>query len=838
MRVAVAMGDLKMLFHPDASNDKESTVRFWVSVGALALTFGILAFVSLHTVGVIKDAAVHAVLNGEHVSPGLLLRALGLADVVALSFLLLAVAMMVWLERQRYAFTALLATAPRGPFLVALAILLAWLGHSYAFSGLLLGGDTGSHIARFFEIRRGLEHGILPQRTNYQYLASPLLGFTGPLTYVVGGAVDLLVRDSAVTAKLLLFVLHMVAGWLCYALLRRWGIGCFGAAVGALGFAGSFAHLHLFLYRGVFPQAFTICFFLLAFLTAEGLMRRAPLRWRDWAGFAFATAGLIVNHQPHAPFVAAYLLIFGLVSLWLGRWQLAGAVGLASAGLLGVAMSAVAVVPVIFESDWVMIEPANAMFNLNIPGWERLLHLVLWQNTRITSGTDYWAYLGIVLVVLAVVGLGAATLRRLPSARLHLVAAIVPCLGVSFFLANPVVRDVMFLLLFVTVPAAVGAEWLAERFARWPRLPVLIVGALLLDLSSTSVQPLARTDKQYFIEAGHYLERVAPNQRVMEISWSSGRPAGSLTGSAEELHVDASFGPGATPLVYDALVQRISGNHNMAATRVHNYALAVIKQAETDLRGQGALSERTADLLALLNVTRIICVTARENGCPLSFSGSVVDGPLGRVVPVGNATPVLFSRRLVTVPAPGDLDKPMFWVWNFDDGDARVPRVFAYLDAYLANAQPDLVTRQAARLPVFGPPAQGVAADSPGEDARVDEIPWHPALTDYAVSLETVTAVVDTDRAGYVQLAHPWFPATIVRVNGVPVTPLEGALHLIVVPIEPGVSRIEIVPTITPVRRVSAFVSLAALTLTLAVPAIGWLRGRRRARTDGPQVHR
>ena len=45
---------------------------------------------------------------------------------------------------------------------------------------------------------------------NYQYLGSSLLGFTGPLTYVVGGAMDVVVRDPVVTAKGLLLALHLI----------------------------------------------------------------------------------------------------------------------------------------------------------------------------------------------------------------------------------------------------------------------------------------------------------------------------------------------------------------------------------------------------------------------------------------------------------------------------------------------------------------------------------------------------------------------------------------------------------------------------------------------------
>ena len=67
------------------------------------------------------------------------------------------------------------------------------------------------------------------------------------------------------------------------------------------------ALLHLFLFRGVFPQQFTIIFLVLIFYAAEGLMRGLPGQARDWLVFSLATAGLIINHQPHALYAALYL---------------------------------------------------------------------------------------------------------------------------------------------------------------------------------------------------------------------------------------------------------------------------------------------------------------------------------------------------------------------------------------------------------------------------------------------------------------------------------------------------------------------------------------------------
>jgi hypothetical protein len=773
----------------------------------LGILCAVATFLSLHALGNLKDRAVALFLHGQTLSIGSLVVGLGIWDTVCALVAIAAALIAIRQEVRDRAYSRFFATAPRGAFFVAVSILLAWLGHAYFFPGVLLGGDTGTHIARFLEVRRGLEQGVLPQWTNYQYLGSPLLGFTGPLTYIIGGGLDYFVQDAVLTAKLLLFVLHLLAGWLCYALLRRLGLSPFGAAVGALGFAGSFAHLHLFLYRGVFPQAFTICFFLAVFLTAEGLMRRGRLSWPDWAGFAFATGGLIINHQPHAPFVAVYLALFGAASIATGRWQARALPRLATAGVLGAAIATAAVLPILLEAQWVMIVPEGAMFSLHVPTARRLLNLVMWRNDRTTWGTDYWAYLGIVLIGLAAVGIAAALRDRCASDRGRLVLAVLPCLALSFFLANPVVRDIMFPLFFVAVLGGAGADALRVWLASRPRAALMIVLALLLDLSSTAIQPVARNDKQFLLDAGRYLEATAPADRVMEIAIDAAGEA------------DANIGPNAGPISYYSTVQRIAGHHNMAATLVHNYAETAVTMAEADLRRDGVLSRQSAGLLALFNVSRILCSTSQATGCPDRFVARVPEGLLGGIVRIPGATPVLFSRCLTAVPMHPERDKPMVWPDSFTPDTPLVTSLATYLRGYIGQLNPDWSAREAACLPVAAiPPAQ----PDPGASG-----PWHPRLDDYAVSLDRVTVVVTTDGPGYVQLAHPWFPGNAVRVNGLGVTPAEGPLHLVVVPLQPGTSRIEITPFATPVRLFALGISAAAATATVLIALIGVLARRR-----------
>ena len=784
-----------------------------LAIAAMAAT---TAAASLTTLSHVKDYVVVASLNGRPLGVSGVLAALGAVDLTALVLAGAAAAWVAWLEWRRQAVTALLRTATGAEAWALLTILVAWFGHSYLGSGVPLGGDTGSHVSRFLEVARGLDAGTLSGWTNYQYAGAPLLWFTGPLTYMVGGAIAWVVRDAVVATKIVLFSMHMLSGWLYFAFLRRLGVRAMPAVVVAAGFAGSFAHLHLFLFRGVIPQALTLVFLVMLFHAADGLMRGRGARWANGLMFGLATAGLIVNHQPHALFAAAYLAVFGAAALLVGFWHWRGVPGLVAFGLLGAAASVAAVLPVVVEADWVMIEPEGALFGVHLPTARRLLNLVLWRNTRTTTGIDYWAYLG-----LGFVGFGAAGLVGLARRQLRPGAggaAIPACVALALCLVlfNPVVRDVVFILFFVGILAALGLDWLLDsRLLAGRRLLAAVVVAVA-DLASTSVQPVLRNDKGFLADAGRMLEQTAPNERVIGLGVL---PDGRLA---------ADMGPGGGVESYYSTIQRVAGNHNMAATRAHNYLLTTAQQVEVELSATGALSPETRALLALFNVGHVVCNSPVAYGCPASLQQAETDPVLGRHLTLP-ASPALFSQRLVQVPGLPDLEKPMLWPWDFENTN-YLPRIAA-LRAALRR-----VTDAEGVQP--GTPTVGAVAvwDAPPTDAGpvIGPAP-QVQVRGHQVTLNRVGLQIETNGPGWVQLAHPWFPSTVVTVNGQQVTPLRGTLDLMVVPVAAGVSTIGLQDGTTPIRRASVWVSLAGLGLLGAAAA--WLAWQdRRRRITEPQT--
>src|SRR4029077_21278337 len=81
----------------------------------------------------------------------------------------------------------------------------------------------------------------------------------------------------------------------------------------------------------------------------------------------------------------------------------------------------------------------------------------------------------------------------------------------------PVIRDVMFIAFFAGVLAALGMEYVTVTRQAGGRVLLLLLPAMPLDVASTSIQPVARTDKQFMIDAGRYLESHAPTDRLLEV---------------------------------------------------------------------------------------------------------------------------------------------------------------------------------------------------------------------------------------------------------------------------------------------------------------------------------
>jgi hypothetical protein len=623
--------------------------------------------------------------------------------------------------------------------------------------------------------------------------------------------------------KILLFALHLAAGFAAYGLMRQLDAPRLPALGGAIVYAGAWAHLHLFVYSGVLPQAITLALLPAVLIAADRCIRQeeyvAERRWPGWSWVALAlgTAGLLANHQPHGVLAGVYIALFCLYGWWRhGRAPLP-LLRVVSAGAAGFLVAAYAIVPYLAERDTVMATGADSLFQLALPTLDELSRLALWSNRQTSSGGESAAYLGMSALLLAAIGLvGWYRDRRSGRARLGGVPLFTGCFLLSLVLTGAFIRDIQFTLLFLAPLVAQGIMSLSGLASRRAGTVALcLVAAILFDLGPTALQPLNRTDKGYYSEALAWLERAAamPNGagRVVMVgggNWEQG------AGGERRYIVNA--GPSTLPVSWGR-VSLVNGPHNQTAAPAHNYAIAVLMRLDRELN-EGRVGDETLRLLAALDVSRVIFDAGDRLGFPEDLPGTVVDGPLGRIIAVPEATPALFAPALVPAEGIPDADRPLLWPTMADTGLARDAEAAAR--GVLAAMAVDLERRMAAAILL---PANEAARGEATGPARAEAL----AIRAIEERRESVSLRLETPMAGFVQLAyafHPWLQA---RVDGAAVLPIRTATGLVAIPVPAGAVDIEMRAAASALRRGFNWLSLAGLLAVLAVPLLP-ARGRRR----------
>jgi hypothetical protein len=695
----------------------------------------------------------------------------------ALLFLALAI------ERRAAPLSWLLGEAREGTVVLTLLLVAAWFAHSYWVPGYLLAGDSGEHVARVAHFMQAARDHTLIFWDPTAYEGNPFLQFTGPLFFWLGGVAGLIAGDATIGTKAVLFLLHIAAGLGFYGLMRALGRTPGAAFIAALAYTGAFAHIHTLLYRGEFPQALVLAFLPLLFWSAERLMAAPRIGGGAWLGLSATLAAFLYAHQTTALYAGLYLTLFVLM-----RGGLRGAfAALATAVIAALVLALPAYLPIMVEQRGVVMGSGLWWPHLAWPGLAYFDDLLIWRDFATSHGAVSAAYVGISTVLLALVAIFGSGAQRPRSFWFTLIA-----LPLSVVVKGSFVRDIMVTLFLLAWLASFGAEHLLARW-RWRHAPALIVLLLLLDLGPTAIQPQARTDKAYLDAAGAYLEGEAPSQRVASMF-------------VEDGGLVPDIGPSATPIFFHA-VPGLHGPHNSGATIAHNYLGAIGARAASDLNRDGRLSPGSETLLRWLDVHRIIGVGRLAMGLPNRVADATVEGPLGRTLVLRDAAPVRAAGRLVERdPDPG-LDRPMIWL---EDVEARSDQVQA-LDRFL-----DKVLEVGDAIPVRGPVSGGLAAGGP---------PPRVSIIDYKLAWNRTHLLLDSDAAGFIQLAHAWYPWLSVRVNGTSATPLQGSFDLLVLPIAAGRSDIEVSLGLTPVRKACMAVALAAM---VAVVLLGWRRRRGR----------
>ena len=751
------------------------------------------ALVTWFVLGPLKDAMLDAFLgHGALPGPSVLLRfALGRLTAGQSALLLLAASTtiaLVILEIRQQAVSAALRSQS-WQMLLAYVALVAWFGHSYLGRGHLLSGDTSAHLSMVASRTLATLSGEDPYWSNFKRLGLPLQGFYSPttfwpLTWIAA------VWDPTVALRLFLFAMHVLSGLAAYLMGRQLGLSRTGAFLGGLAYTGAFAHLHALLYRGNIPLALSMVLLPLAFLYLHQVLTARIRRVGSWIGLALAAAGLLVNYTPFGIIAGIYLALFALILMGGGMAPWQRLVPLSLAAIVAAALAAFALVPAALSGSEVKPVSLAELVYLAWPSAEYFNHLLVWRAWR-TDMPGATAYLGITVVLLAGVGALALVRNRLSGLERLPVLAMLGFLALSLVLRGAHVRDFAFTLLFVSVLAGIGAGALADRFAR-RSVPAAILALLLVDLGSTAVQPIGRSDKGFLEAAGSYL--------------ASQPPARFMEGRIEDGLYRYDSGAGILTW-YPA--ESAGGGHVEMATPAWVYGDMAGLMVEADLRSIGRLQPETRDFLCLLRVERILAATSTSMGMPASVTAAEPEGPLGRVVRTRCAYNLTFSQTLVPADFP-----PMDPGVRYGDDSltSRLSEFLPFVHRLLSEmaVNPDTGIAQRILVPGLKEP---IAVTSGGST------PSAVATRSYEVTLSRVRVSIESTTEGFVRLSHAWHPRLQVLRNGKPVAVYRDITNCIVVPVSAGMTVIEIAPGAEPARIFGGAVSLAAL-LGLAVFAV------------------
>ncbi len=705
------------------------------------------------------------------------------------------VAVLLRAEIRYAALSRALTETNHWPFRVILGSGLIWISQAFLYPGYLLGGDTTSHIVRAVHFGMTLANGEIPIWDNDFYLGVPLGQFYAPLFIWLTGTLFSLWPDASWTPKIVLLAANLGGAIGLFYWLRSCSVGGFGALVGAFVYIGSWGHGHLLLYQGVLPTALVMAFLPFTLWSIERIISHKTVSRRDLGLLALFVALLMLSHQAHGFVGGLYLTIYTVLRWAIFRRGFATLGLIALAAGLGLVTSISVVLPFLAETDWVVASAGAELPRLVLPDLQYLGWLLTWGASRTTFGADSAAYLGYSALALAIAAVGVSSTKACRPHR-SLIMVFLALFLLSLILRGLLARDIVFTVLFLAPLAAMGAECLAQRWSR--HAPALILTLLMLDLGIIAIQPLARTDKGYLEAAAQAITERYPNSRVLLAS----------VGDSGEVSMDA--GPSGSVIAMGA-VATLGGPHNHGATPVHNYLVAAAMLAQRDLQQPRRLGQDAQRLLAMFNVAAIIADDQRGMGLPANIPGTRALDHLGPVLSIADAAPIVFSTRLATLHDRDFPDRPMLWA-----NEARCDAVQTFASEVLSRMHYEPEQRRAGTLLVRDA-LPTASAEGEGEG----DVDVSFALRDYRVEDQLITLTLSSTAPGWVQIAHPWYPAFRVLHNGQEVRPLQSPFSLIVLPVSTGDNHYVIEPVLSTLRVVNNGITLfgfAIIGLLLLLP--------------------
>ncbi|MFH0920566.1 MAG: hypothetical protein V1913_09410 [Fibrobacterota bacterium] len=707
-------------------------------------------------------------------------------------------------------------------FVLLCAVLSVFLSFYIAPGSIAESGDASAHLMHVWLAGESLRHGELPVWSNWLYCGSPFLQDYGPLFFYLAGAAFALLRDLSLSAKLVLFLLHLASGLTFFhmvaTVLRDKRIALFGA----LAYALIGWHSHYILIMGRYPVAPLYALLPLLFLEAHRLLETPgrTLREETPAMVRLSLYGSLA-FLCHFIYPAQFLLFLGVYVLAriVLRYRAVPSVpegihtlkkfALAAGG--GAVLAAGALIPFVLERSYTMAGANMALTDplgeagrtFNIAAW------FVWNNDHcllFNYGSPQWgdAYFGLTLFLALPVALLLKAFRRRESLYSDTLKGAAAALVAFFLLVAawnivgkvPLLRSLyitaceryqlalaFFLPLFACafLSDLKGAVWGTKGKARLLALMPFLLALLLLDLGPLSLQapfaPRDDWDKHAAMTVAFEKEYRASNGAV---------PAARLYYEGISSY-DFEL-KGAPMAVRRAYHPSVLGSFSQGAPLSYLYLKEFYPQFQDQIekRPDILLDKRLLNLFFLTN-TPLLVLNGEKNapGNPI-IKKRTLFGREKTVLELAFGSPIVYSGNIAAFESSGSPGTEGRWL----------------LDRYnidYATGSADTLFVQGAELPALSPSA------------------IRPIVTVSAFSQthRTANLTLTASQPVYVRLPYSWHPGLRVMLNGSAVNVSRADMNFICITVPAGESRIRLEGGLTRLR--TAFWILSGLGFMVAI---------------------
>lgn len=694
--------------------------------------------------------------------------------------------------------------------------------------------DVWPHLARQSIVYQAVKEGFSPFYTFMFYCGFPVLRFYSPLFYMLGGPLTLLTSGNLLLAlRILLVLLHLASALAMYRFLCSRGNRArsedapptLGPALGTIVYmVVPWRTLYL---SGCanYPQALVYLLLPLAFLALERILEerkedaesdtRQALLLGLWVGLLF------LSHLVYAIYTLVFLALWALAkgpARAVARWRPLGTAMLAAIGV-----SAFFLVP--FAAEQASHRFPIAHLNLSVPD------LVVLLGLRPRTGGYGGGYLGLSVVVMLLVSLGAILLRRPERFQLPDLVGLAASVFLTFAPALlrdkqhlittglPPERFLLFVIFFVALLIPSAHRLVRDAVARkrgWPGMVfAVIAGIVMFDCLRFVLRVYFRPPSEFRDVREELYPMVAsePHARLLDVNI----PTARVDDPRRVVRMPT------VGVVYGGLPSPLGLPYHQYAPRsmLHAYAWVDFVAEDLGARESPLISANAHKALALMGISHLITLPSLLNvtdtGPTLLLLKNEMDWD-DRFMRAGREPPLALGRTNQNLLLAASRTAPM--------APDTLGRKLSFIVArnwrrLLDTLQLDAATRSLNFIPV---PAGSGPESLPGKPVLV--------IDRTRIRHPDVAAGFWAKSDCFLRIAVSYYPELEVRLDGKPVQFFETADHFTYIRCPAGPHVLSVTARLGRLRSATRLLSL----ISLPVVVVLILRRKRAQPTDPRQA--